>query len=279
MPTCVTCEAEFGIKFSKLICSKCRQEFCSAHLIEAKHLEISPSLQSSIQQGDGLCYQCIFLVWGKTDEQITSPNGIIGRVTSALIALWEKTKSAFSNEPQKTDLVKILTNSFDDINANRSLAIFRHQKNIEYDFIIQDLTAFSRLFAVSQGRKNEKDFCLNDVYRLIDWVRSHPILPNWAHGISWNTIESSPDGLAYIMDVWHVVGAAMTLANPATGLAWAAYHLGDRAVDQGTGRGIFSNVYDKLKSKLGLNINPSKALVAYLAGLFIIQLLNESTEA
>jgi hypothetical protein len=159
------------------------------------------------------------------------------------------------------------------------MAIFRHQKDVGYDFIIQELTTFARLYSISQGRKNEKDFCLRDVYRLVDWLRSHPTLPGWAHGVSWNTIESTPEGIPYFMDIWHVVGAAVALTNPATGLPWAAYHLGDRVIDQGTGSGIFMSLYNQLRDKLGLNINPQKALVSYLAGLFILQLFNDSKEA
>ena len=278
MSSCATCGAAFGTKFSKFVCSGCGNEYCSAHLLESKHLQIDPAVQSQLSKGDGLCYECIFILWGKTDSDLQSPTGIAGRWRKGFLTLWEKTRSTLSKRPKKTDLVKINKNSFEGMNSNLAFAVFRHQKNIGYDFIIQDLTTFARLYSVSVGRKNEKDFCLKDVYRLIDWLRSHPTLPDWAHGVSWDTIESSPDGMSYVMDIWHVVGAAISLSNPATGLPWAAYHVSDRVVDQAAGGGIFLTMYDKLKDKLGLNINPKKALVSYLAGRFILQLFKGSQE-
>ena len=275
---CSTCSAEFGIKFDKLVCSCCENVFCTGHFVKAKYLKIDKSIQSELPLADGLCYQCIFQVLGKADSVSASSKGVIGRITNILDSLWKKTKSTFSNALQKTDLIKISADSFEDINSSRSWSIFRHQQDVGYDFIIKDMTAFARLISINQGRKNEKDFSLNDIYRLIDWLKSHPNLPNWTHHLTWNSIESTPDGLAYFMDVWHVIGAVVCLSNPATGYPLAAYHLGDRLVDQGTGKGIFELMYSKIKWELGLNINTHKALVSYLAGLFILQLFSESEE-
>jgi hypothetical protein len=64
------------------------------------------------------------------------------------------------------------------------------------------------------------------------------------------------------------------LAHPIS----AAYHVGDRVVEQATGRSIFNNFYDKTKDKLGLNINPKMAIISYLSGLFILQLFKEQVK-
>ena len=275
MSACTICNARFGIKFNKFVCSLCEKEYCSAHLIKSKYLELAPSVRDQFSLNDGLCHQCIFTLWGKANTDLDSPKGVSGRLATVLKLLWVKTKSRLSNKPLKTDLVKISEDSFEDMNSNRAWIILKHQEDVGYDFILEDLTTFARLYAVSQGRKCEKDFSLKDVYQLVDWLKRHPKLPNWLHRMKWKTIESGPDGISYIQDIWHLVSAAVALTNPATGLPWAAYHLGDRVVEQQTGSGTFKTLYNKLKDKFELNLNPKKALVSYLAGLFILQLYSK----
>ena len=66
------------------------------------------------------------------------------------------------------------------------------------------------------------------------------------------------------------------LSNPASGVPWVAYHLGDRIVEQKTGDGLFMAAFNKFSDRLGLNVNPKKALVVFLAGLFLLKLYRES---
>jgi hypothetical protein len=128
---------------------------------------------------------------------------------------------------------------------------------------------FARVYAVAQGRSTERSIALSDVYHLVDWARSHPRIPSWAHQVQWSAIESSPSYMAFASDVWHVAQAAMALGSPAT----LAYHVADRLVDQVGGKGLAAGAYDLFKDKLGLNINVKDALLSYFAGLVILQLL------
>lgn len=274
MTECATCNAKFGVKFTEYICSVCNSKFCSAHFIEAKDLELDSSIQSSITLNEGLCHHCIFKIWGKSDEDLRAPKGIWGRLSTSAKSLWDKSSSIFSDAPKKTELVKISGAAFEKANSNISLAILRHQKDIDLSFIVKELTNFARLYSVSHGRISEKDFSLKDVYRLVDWLKTHPTLPSWSHDLTWEIIESGPSGISYLTDIWHVVGTAVSLSNPIS----AAYHVGDRVVEQTTGRGIFENFYAKSKDTLGLNVNPKMAIVSYLSGLFILQLYKEQSK-
>jgi hypothetical protein len=273
MSACTTCNAQFGAKFTQYVCSICDRNFCSAHLIEAKDIVLDSSIQAEIVLKDGLCHHCIFKLWGKADDDLCAPKGIWGRLCVSMKVLWGKSKSLFSAAAEKTALVKISEGAFEKMNSNIALAVFRHQKDIGLDFIVRELTNFARLYSVSHGRKNEKDFSLKDVYRLVDWLKTHPTLPGWSHDITWDLLESGPSGISYLTDIWHVVGTAVSLSNPIS----AAYHVGDRVIEQTTGRGIFENLYINTKDKLGLNVNPKMAIVSYLSGLFILQLFKEQS--
>ncbi len=94
MSSCATCGAAFGTKFSKFACCGCGNNYCSAHLLESKHLLIDPSVQSHLSKGDGLCNECIFILWGKTDNDLQAPSGIAGRWRKGFRNLWEKTPRA-----------------------------------------------------------------------------------------------------------------------------------------------------------------------------------------
>lgn len=274
MSECSTCNAKFGAKFTEYVCSVCNAKYCSAHLIEAKDIALDSSIQTEISLKDGLCHHCIFKLWGKADADLSAPKGILGRLSSSAKSLWDKLKSAFIDTQNKTGLVKISEGAFEKMNSNIALAVFRHQKDIELDSIVKELTTFARLYSVSHGRKNEKDFSLKDIYRLVEWLKTHPTLPGWSHDVTWNLIESGPSGISYLTDIWHVVGTAVSLSNPIS----AAYHVSDRVVDQFSGRSIFENFYDKAKNTLGLNVNPKMAIVSYLSGLFILQLFKEQAK-
>lgn len=275
MSTCTTCSAEFGPKFGRLVCAKCQKPFCAGHLVPSENASFHSKLMSTLHNGHGLCLECILQIWGKTDEDLKPPKGIVGRTKNNLNSAWSSLGSVVSRTPNRKQLVKIYDSTFESLNSSRAFAVFRHQKEITQDFIIKDLTTFARLYAVSQGRTTEKNFNLTDIYHLIDWLRSHPRIPNWAHGVTWSRLESSPAYFSQLSDVWHVAQTAILLSNPASATTYLVYHVGDRAMDQQIGKGLLSVGYDVAKDKLGLNINPKKALLCYLAGLFIIQLLQK----
>jgi hypothetical protein len=228
---------------------------------------------STFSGGQGLCLDCILQVWGKTNEDLAEPTGIVGRTKNNLGAAWTSLTTFIARTPDRTSLVKLHDSTFVSLNSSRALAIFRNQTNISQDFIIKDLTVFARVYAVSQGRSTEKNFNLTDIYHLVDWMRSHPIIPDWAHGVTWATIESSPAYLSHLSDIWHIAQTAIALSNPATAAVEVAYHLSDRALDQTTGKGIFSAGYEVAKDTLGLNVNFKAALLSYFGGQVVLQLL------
>lgn len=271
MSQCKTCTAEFGVKFNRYVCARCQNGFCAGHLILSEYLTIRSDLMSTLKSGHGLCLECILEIWGKTDSDLEAPQGILGRLKKTCIVSWDSTTSIISNKPSKTDLIKLSDDAFESLNTARSLSILRHQKDDTEIDIIKDLRLFARIYSVSQGRTAEKNFALTDIYHIVDWMRSHPNIPNWAHGITWSTIESSPSYLDHISDVWHIVQVAITYSNPIS----VAYHATDRAINQATGKTLFSASYASVKDKLGLNINIKLALTSYFGGQLIIELLKK----
>lgn len=262
---CHTCDAEFGIKFDGMTCSYCGHIFCKGHLIENEMLAIDKLSHNNLELKDGICFKCLFNQWG-VDEQ---PTGIFERwVRRPIINKWHY----LFNKPNKTELVKVEESSLKEINSRRAWAIFKHQKEITLEKVIQDAREYAKLVAICKGRKNEKDVTLKDVYKFIEWIKNHPNLPNWAHGISWHWIESAPAGIEYIMDAWHVFSAAVATTPPV-----AIYHVSDRVFEQISGRGAASHIYEKSKDKLGLNFNLKMAVVSYMAGRFILQIYDTET--
>jgi ABC-type enterochelin transport system ATPase subunit len=140
---------------------------------------------STFSGGHGLCLDCILEVWGITNENLQQPKGILGRTKAIISNSWKSLASLISSSSSRTDLIKLSDTSFEELNNARSLAVLRHQADISQDELIVDLTQFARVYAVSQGRTSEKNFALTDVYHLVDWMRTHPILPTWAHGVTW----------------------------------------------------------------------------------------------
>lgn len=230
-------------------------------------------LMSTFSGGQGLCLDCILQVWGKTDEDLKEPKGILGRAKKNLGVARDSLSTIVLRNPNRNQLVKLYDSTFESLNYSRALAVFRHQADLSKDFIIKDLTAFARVYAVSQGRSTEKSFNLKDIYQLVDWMRSHPKIPEWAQGVTWGVIESSPAYFSHISDIWHVAQTAIALSNPATATASLAYHVSDRVFDQTIGKGLFSASYGSVKDKLGLNVNVKTALLSYFGGQFVLQLL------
>lgn len=267
MPTCKTCAAEFGAKFKRLLCSKCQGVFCAGHLLPSKSVAFHSKVVGKFASGQGVCLSCLLDIWGKTDEEVRDPRGILGRAAQRTKRLWGFVRGFSSRTPNRAEMVRFSDGAFEALNSSRALAVFRHQKDVSQAAIIQDLTVFARVYAVSQGRATEKSFSLADVYHLVDWMRSHPKIPGWAHGVNWSTIESSPAYFSYLSDIWHVTQTAISLSNPVS----AGYHVLDRVLDQTTGKGVFSTGYYAVKDKLGLNVNLKAALLSYLCGQFIIQ--------
>lgn len=273
--SCAICDAEFGIKFRKMVCGNCRLTYCKGHIIEERFITIHNLTDTPKDIKDGICYNCLFNIWGKNENK---PKGVTGRVRGLFSYVLDKTNRTLKREVQKTKLVLINNSAFEQINSNRAWSIFRNQKDVPYDFIIQDMAAFARVVSVSKGRENEKDITFTDLYKLMEWLKTHPFIPGWAKNVSWSDIESSHLAIDYVLDVWHIVSAAVAISNPASGLPWAIYHISDRAVDH-EGKGLVASVYDKVKNRFNINANPKKAMVAYIAGSFILRLYGASEES
>lgn len=278
MAACSACHAQFGPKFREYICSRCQSGFCAGHLIAIEHAKLHSKLMPALSGGQGLCLQCILDVWNKTDSDLAAsrPQGIAGRTRKNLSGAWSAIAGWLSSEPKRTSLIRLDDAAFESINSARALAVLRHQKDVTREDVIADLTQFARVYAVSQGRDTERSFALEDVYRLVDWMRSHPKFPSWAHGVTWSIIESSPSYMAHVMDIWHVAKTAIAFSNPVTAAATVVYQVGDRAVDQVKGKGIALTAYDAVKDKVGLNVNMKMAVFSFLGGLFVMQLLKRS---
>lgn len=275
MTMCSTCSAKFGAKFKKYTCARCQKPFCAGHLVLSDNASFHSEIMSTFSGGHGLCLDCILEVWGKTNEDLQHPKGILGRTKAQISSGWKSLTSFISRSPNRTELIKLNDNTFEKLNAARSLAVLRHQADISQDQIIADLTLFARVYAVSQGRSTEKSFALTDIYHLVEWLRDHPSIPTWAHGVTWSLIESSPAYLDYLSDIWHLAQTAVALSNPAGAAVSVAYHVGDRTLDQTTGKSLFSTGYGTLKDKLGLNVNVKAALISYFGGQFVMQLLKK----
>lgn len=271
-PECICCGAKFGPKFERFTCAHCQGDFCEGHIITREYLRIDNDVKVSIGPNGGLCYSCLFLLWGKADSSFSETVGLGARLKKATLGGWDwlKRQTGFSKAP--TERITVLPGALDKMAVTRAWAVFKHQQDLPYDFLTRDMAVFARMVAVSCGRASEHDLTLNDVYRLTDWLRSHPNIPYWLQGFSWNTIEDTKLGAAYFWDVWHVASAAVALSNPSSGLPWVAYHLSDRIVEEKTGNGLLLAAYEKMRDRLGLNINPKKAVAVYLAGHFILQL-------
>lgn len=263
---CHTCSAKFGNKFDCLTCSFCGHLYCDGHLIEEEMFVLNND--SREYSGQGICFDCLFKQWA-VDER---PKGIVDRwIKRPMQSAW----SYLSNKPNATELVKVSDTSLSKINNKRAFAVFKHQHEIVFEDVIRDAKEYAKLVAVSRGRKNEKDLSFNDLYKFIEWIKNHPVLPEWAHAISWHQIESTPIGLAYVMDAWHIFSAAV-----ATTPVGAIYHAGDRVLEQKTGKGFFSHVYQNAKDKSGLNFNLKMAVLSYIVGCFILQIYEtENTTA
>ena len=254
---CNACNASFGLKFDNLTCSFCGRLFCAGHLISNEDFVLNNA--SADFSGSGICFDCLFKQWN-IDEKA---NGFMDRWIKRP---FNKLISYVSNQPKPTEQIKISHTSLVKINRNIAWSIFMHQQEITLEDVFQNARSYAKLVSVNRGRNNERDVSLNDLYKFIDWIKSHPNLPDWIHDITWHKLESVQGGAGYVMDIWHVFFAAVA-SNPVT----AIYHVGDRIVEQQTGKGLFTHVYQKTKNGMGLNINIRMAIIYYLAGCFIFK--------
>lgn len=279
MESCYSCNAKFGKKFDALRCSLCGQKFCRGHLIKTDqivyHKTIIPTLQP---ERDGVCIGCLLQTWQKNDESMQAPTGMFSRVIKQVKDSTNTLANFTGMQVDPLEKIKLVTNAGAQIVSEKTWMVFLHQQNWTKEAILQNLIEIARIQAISTGRRNERDFCLSDVYKVVEWMKSHPVLPNFAHNISWDFIERTPQGLAIVTDAWHLTFTALAFTNPVTGTIEAAkitYHMGDRVVDQATGKSLMDHAYDGILSKIGLNFNPIKAITVYIAGNMILQLYSE----
>ena len=262
MGSCCICEAEFGIKFKQKVCSQCKRTFCEGHIISNDLLSVTESYKY-VCGLDGICYQCLLYIYEKTDKHVAPAKGPFGRTKDMLLRF---KKYIFNKDPRKN--VTIAKDAFQDIISKKSYVIFIHNRSISTDFIIKDLGILARVYAINMGRSGEKAISLKDIYRVVDWIRYHPKLPKFVQGITWQTLENVSVAADYMQDIWHITGGVIALANPAVGFPWAAYHLGDRAIDQVEGKGLFGWTADKI----GVNINIKIAISYWIIGNSLLKL-------
>jgi hypothetical protein len=276
---CTACGASFGVKFAQYTCVVCGGEFCAGDLFPSHHTRMHSDLRAPYAgERRGTCIECVLSVWGKSEEKLIRPRGLGGRMRRQATNGWEWVRAKLPGQRRREDLLAVDEQAFSDLNWEKSLSVARHQKDMSQEEIASSLVLFARVYAVSQGRESERSISLQDIYALVAWVRTHPRIPQFVHGIQWSTIESTPAYLNYISDAWHIANAAIALSNPVIGAAKVLYHVADRAVDQVADKGLFGGFYDLVKDRLGLNVNPKSALLSYLAGLMILQLLKNREE-
>lgn len=269
-PHCSACGATFGIKFEQYACCMCGSSFCSGDFLLSEWITVHHSLSAQFKSGHGVCLGCVLEVWERTDAHLSPPRGVLGRLLKRSREAWKGLRGVVLGRGMNQRPIEITNeDSFEKLNTAKALAVLRHQKDLTLEKLAKDLVLFARIYAISQKRENERSVALTDIYHLVDWIRAHPVIPDWAHGVQWSSIESTPGYLDYVSDVWHIAQAAISWSNPAT----VAYHVADRALDQVAGRGLGGTAYQMVKDRLGLNINVKAALLSYLAGLVILQLL------
>lgn len=279
MTTCASCSAQFGYKFSDYKCMHCQERFCSSHLVPTEFLKIDGRLSAAFAGGGaGMCTQCILVVWEKSDAHLEAPKTLSDRARVGFDTAWRAVWSTIGRAPSGTELLQLDQHAFEHLNTSLAFGILRRHSDVEQSTLVAELTVFARLYAVSQGRSGERSICLKDVYALVDWLRTHPQMPDWAQEIRWSMLESSPGYLSYFTDVFRMAQIALA-ATPAGAAAKAGYVVADEVVTRSTGKGLLSNFYSYSKDSLGINVNLRSALISYFAGEFIMQLLMDRAKA
>lgn len=271
MSHCQACSAAFGVKFASYRCLSCQSEHCKAHLIPVQNLRIDQSLMQAWQGGAGLCFKCIFRTWGCDDDALRAPRGMLGRLRQIAGDTFAGAARLSGVRKDPRTLLTIDTRTFEDFSRARSFAMLRHQRVPTNEEIMADLASWARLFAITQGRSTERELCLNDVFHLVDWLRKEPPFPKVLLGLNWSTIERSPQYMALAADVLHVTRGAFAMMS--AGTTEVAYRVTDRAIEHFTGKSSIEFAYDKLKHRLGVNVNVRAFIIYWFVGQIILQLL------
>lgn len=271
MSNCQTCSAEFGVKFASYRCLSCQNEHCKAHLIPVQNLKIHQSLMQTWQGGAGLCFTCIFRTWGSDSATLRTPRGMLGRLRQVAENTIDGAARLTGIRKDPKSLLSIDSATFADFSRSRAFAMLRHQRVPTNEEIMMDLANWARLFALTQGRSTERELCLNDVFHLVDWLRKEPPFPKMLLGLNWSTVERSPQYMALAADVLHVTRGAFAMMS--AGTAEVAYRVTDRAIEHFTGKSSIEFAYDKLKHRLGVNLNLRVFIIYWFVGQIILQLL------
>jgi hypothetical protein len=271
MINCQACSAEFGVKFASYRCLSCQKEHCKAHLIPVQNLKIHQSLMQTWQGGAGLCFACIFRTWGCDGDALRTPRGMLGRLRQIAENTFDGAVRLTGIRKDPKELLAIDSATFADFSRSRAFAMLRHQRTPTNEEIMMDLANWARLFAITQGRSTERELCLNDVFHLVDWLRTEPPFPKVLLGLNWSTIERSPQYMALAADVLHVTRGAFALMS--AGTTEVAYRVTDRAIEHFTGKSSIEFAYDKLKHRLGMNVNLRVFIIYWFVGQIILQLV------
>lgn len=277
MKSCLSCSAEFGIKFEPYTCLSCEKKFCKAHLVPIQNLNIHRSLMQSWKGGDGLCFTCILVVWQCDDESLSQPRGLFGRLKHIAGSTVESAARLTGIQKDPRTLLSIDAASFTEFSSTRAFAVLRHQRVLSNDEIMQDLANWARLFAITQGRSTERELCLNDLFHVVDWLRTRPPFPKFLLGMNWSTLERSPQYMALASDVLHITRGTFALMSGGT--TEVAYRVTDRAIEHFTGKSSFEFAYDKVKTTLGVNVNLRSFILYWFVGQIILQLLARREES
>ena len=258
------------------MCLSCQNAYCKAHLLPIQNLNIHQSLMKSWSGGDGLCFSCIFRVWQCDDQALALPRGMFGRLRQIAGAAFDGASRFTRMQTDPKTLLSIDYTTFAEFSRARAFAVLRHQRVLTNEEIMQDLASWARLYAITQGRSTERELCLNDLFHMVDWLRTKPPFPKFLLGLNWSTLEQSPQYMALATDVFHVTRG--TLAIMSGGTAEVAYRVTDRAIEHFTGKSSTEFAYDKIKHRLGMNVNLRSFILYWFVGQIILQLLARRTE-
>lgn len=275
MKNCHSCSAEFGIKFESHLCLSCQKVYCKAHLLPIQNLKIHQTLMQSWSGGDGLCFSCIFRIWECDEQALAQPRGMFGRMKQLASGAIDSAARFTGLQGDPKELLSIDSTTFPDFSRARAFAVLRHQRSLTNDEIMGDLAEWAKLYAITQGRSTERELCLNDLFHLVDWLRTNPPFPKFLLGLNWSTLERSPQYMALASDVFHITRG--TLAIMSGGTVEVAYRVTDRAIEHLTGKSSTEFAYDKIKHRLGMNVNLRSFILYWFVGQIILQLLSKRT--
>jgi hypothetical protein len=274
---CAACQVETDriiLTLPALTCSVCGRTFCGAHAFLhgefEQHGSSSPAVKDSC-----LCVACLATIWEEPDGPPRSIGGVLKRA-------WLATRRLFTGDPKKK--LTLRPGVLEAWLGRKTTTVLKHDRDVTLAYVMDDLAEFARVYAREQGRGGLTDLNLKDLYRLIDWVREHPAIPSFVHEVRWSSVETTSAGMGLVLDAFRVLLAvkssgSLLVAFSANSAVETAYLTGTLASQEVTGKSLAGHLYDSVFAKAGLNLNPKRAFVHWLAGRLVVELYRRPAAA